>query len=155
MDVVSKVILIVITNQLQLVLNKIGTLIQFCSTLETGCPDGSFSIKTLLRIKKETDKSTLVVFVDLIKVFDSINHKILFKILEKFGIPNRVIMVIKNLYKYFKIKLTVGKFVNLVDYSTGVEQSDNLAHTLFIIVKQWSDDGETYEEVHYYVYLDK
>ena len=43
-DEVLKVISIVITNRLQLVLKKIGTPIQFGSTPETGCPDGSFSI---------------------------------------------------------------------------------------------------------------
>ena len=57
LDVVSKVISIIITNRLQLVLKKIGTPMPFGSTLETGCPDGSFSIKTLLQMKKETDKS--------------------------------------------------------------------------------------------------
>ena len=121
LDVVSKVISIVITNRLQLVLTKIGTPVQFGSTLETGCINGSFSIKTLLQMRKEIDKSTWVVFVDLIKAFDSINHELLFKLLEKIGIPDRVITVIKNLYKNFKIKFTVGKCVNFVDYSTGVE----------------------------------
>ena len=60
----------------------------FGSTPETGCPDGSFSIKTLLQMRKEIDKSTWVVFVDLIKAFDSINHELLFKLLETFGIPD-------------------------------------------------------------------
>ena len=72
---------------------------QFGSTPETGCPDGSFSIKTLLQMRKGTAKSTWVVFVDLIKNFDSINHGLMFKLLEKFGIPDRVILVMKNLYK--------------------------------------------------------
>ena len=51
------------------------------------------------------------------KALDSINHELLFKLLETFGIPDRVITVIKNLYKKIKIKLTVGKYVNFVDYS--------------------------------------
>ena len=88
-------------------------------------------------MRKAIDESTWVVFVDLIEDFDSINHKILFKLLEKFGIPDRVIMVIANLYKNFKIKLTVSKCVNFVDYSTGVTQGDNMAPILFIIVTQF------------------
>ena len=109
---------------------------QFVSSPETGCPDGSFLIKTLLQMKKETDKGIWVVFVDLIKAFNSINHELLFKLLEKIGIHDRVIMVIKNLYKKFKIKLKVGKCVNFVDYSTGVKQKDNLDSILFIIIMQ-------------------
>ena len=45
--------------------------------------------------------------------------------------------MIKNLYKNFKIKLTVGKCVNFIRYSTGVKQGDNLAPILFIIVMQF------------------
>ena len=63
------------------------------------------------------------------KALDSINHELLFKLLEIFGIPDRVITVIKKIM----IKLTVGKFVNFVNYSTGVKQGDNLDPILFII----------------------
>ena len=63
------------------------------------------------------------------KALDSINHELLFKLLETFGIPDRVITVIKKIM----IKLTVGKFVNFVNYSTGVKEGDNLAPILFII----------------------
>ena len=72
---------------------------QFGSTPKTGCPDGSLLNKTILRMRQEIDKSTWVVFVDLIKDFDSINRELLFKLLDKFGIFDRVITVIKNLYK--------------------------------------------------------
>ena len=58
-------------------------------------------------MRKETEKIIWVVLIVLIKTFDSINHELLFKLLEKIGIPNRVIMVIKNLSKDFKTKLTV------------------------------------------------
>ena len=93
LDVVSKVISIVITNRLQFVL-KNGTSMQFGSTPETGCTDSSSSIKTPLQMRKGMDKSTWIVFADLIKAFNSINHELLFKLLEKFEIPDRVILVI-------------------------------------------------------------
>ena len=83
------------------------------------------------------EKCTWVVFVDLIKAFDSINHELLFKLLQNFGIPDRVIRVIKNLYKKITIKLLVGKCVNFVNYSTGVKQGDDLAPMSFIIVMQF------------------
>ena len=49
-------------------------------------------------------------------------------------------MIIKNLYKDFKVELTIGKFENLVDYSTGVKLGDNLTPILIIIVIQFSAD---------------
>ena len=78
-----------------------------------------------------------MVFVDLIKAFDSIHHSLLFLLLKQFGIPDRVIKVIKNLYNDFKIEIKVGDVSKLIDYRTGVKQGDNLAPILFIIVMQF------------------
>ena len=97
---------------------------QFGSTLEIGYTDGSFLVKTLLQMRKETDKSAWVVFVDLINAFDSINHELRFNLLEKFGIPDRAIMV----------RLTAGKCIYFVDYSIRVKQGGNLVPILFILI---------------------
>ena len=75
-----------------------------------------------------------VVFADLVKAFESIDHKLLFVLLEKFGIPNRSLRSIKNLYKNFKIKLKIGKCKSLIDYTVGVKQGDNLTPIPFIII---------------------
>ena len=78
-----------------------------------------------------------MVFVDLVKVFDTIHHKILFKLLKKYGIPIYLIKVIEKLYKDFKIEIKVGKKKELINYSIGVKQGDNLAPILFIIFMQF------------------
>ena len=121
----------VITFRLQHILKIEGTPVQFGASPDTGCPDGSFSLKTLLQIRKEHDMISWVVFVDLIKAFDTINHEMMFKLLSKFGVPDRLLRVIKkNLPK-------IGKCKTYVNYSTGVKQGDNLAPILFIIVMQF------------------
>ena len=56
-------------------------------------------------MRNKYDLTTWVVFVDLVKVFDRIHHKLLFKLLGKFGIPEYLIQVIRNLYSDFKSKL--------------------------------------------------
>ena len=128
---------IVLTIRLQPVLEKIGTPIQFGASPNTGCPDGSFSLRSMLQMNKEHDIDSWVVFVDLVKVFDSIHHEFMFKLLQKYGIPNRPLQVIKKLYRDFKIQIKIGKCKNLIDYTTGVNQGDNLAPILFIIVMQF------------------
>ena len=60
------------------------------------------------------DLNTWVVFVGLIKAFDSINHKLLFALLEKFGIPTRPLNVI------IEIEITLG-IKNHTTYSAGVK----------------------------------
>jgi len=114
-----------------------ATPVQFGASPKTGCPEGSFSLKSLLQLRKEHNMNSWVVFVDLIKAFDSIHHGLMFKLLEKFGVPVRPLNVIKKLYRDFKIEIKVGKEKTLIDYSTGVKQGDNLAPILFIIVMQF------------------
>jgi hypothetical protein len=45
-----------------------------------------------------------VLFVDLVKAFDTIDRELLFEILAKFGIPQLVIYVIRRLYANTKVK---------------------------------------------------
>ena len=97
LDVVLKLMSIVLTICLQTFLEKIGTPIQFGASPNTGCPDGSFSLRSMLQMNKEHDIDSWVVFVDLVKVFDSIHHEFMFKLLQKYGIPNRPLQVIKKL----------------------------------------------------------
>ena len=73
------------------------------------CPEGSFFLHSLLQIRKGHNLKSWVVFADLIKAFDSIDHKLLFALLEKNGIPSRPLQVIKNLYKNSEIEIKIGK----------------------------------------------
>jgi len=49
-------------------------------------------------------------FADLIKVFDTIYHQLMFKLLNKFGYPHRPLNAIKKVYKDFKIQASIGKY---------------------------------------------
>ena len=66
-DVVSKLMSIVLTSRLQIILEEIGTPIKFEASPNTGCPDGTFSLRSMLQTNKEHDVDTRVVFVDLKK----------------------------------------------------------------------------------------
>ena len=126
-----------ITSRLKSALEKFGTPLQFGSCPESGRLEGSFSLRTLLQMRKEHDLESWVIYADLIKAFDSIHHELLFRILEKFGIPLSLIKVIRKLYNNFKIEICVGKCKAEIDYAAGVKQGDNFAPILFIIVIQF------------------
>ena len=134
LDVVSKLMSIIINTRIQEALKKYGTSLQFGVSPNMGCPEGSFSLRSLLQMRKEHNLQSWVVFADLIKAFDLIDHKLLFALLEKFGIPSRLLQAIKNLYTNFEIELKIGKHKTRIDCTAGVKQGDNLAPTLFIIV---------------------
>ena len=48
-------------------------------------------------MRNKYDLIILVVFIDLVKAFDTIRHEFLFKLLGKIGIPEYLIQVIKKI----------------------------------------------------------
>eukprot|EP00559_Dactyliosolen_fragilissimus_P001762 CAMPEP_0184862080 /NCGR_PEP_ID=MMETSP0580-20130426/6610_1 /TAXON_ID=1118495 /ORGANISM="Dactyliosolen fragilissimus" /LENGTH=561 /DNA_ID=CAMNT_0027359803 /DNA_START=327 /DNA_END=2009 /DNA_ORIENTATION=+ len=108
-----------------------------CGSLHTkGCQDALFSLKSALQTRKEFNLPTDVLFVDLVKAFDTINHKFLFKVLEKYGYPPLFIDVIIRMYTDFSLDFSVGKVSKSIPYTIGVHQGDNLAPILFNIFFQ-------------------
>ena len=83
LDAVSKTISIVIASRLLTLLLVQGISTHFGSTPKTGCPDGSFLIRTLLQMREKHTLNPWVVFVDLIEASDSIHHELLFILLKK------------------------------------------------------------------------
>jgi hypothetical protein len=89
----------IISNRLLLHLEKVGIETQYGCVPGKGCTDALYAIKTALQIRKQHGKDTWAVFVDLIKVFDTADHSLLFAILKKYGIPDSIITVIEKMYK--------------------------------------------------------
>jgi hypothetical protein len=63
------------------------------------CTDALFVIKTALQTGKKHGKNTWAIFIDQVKAFDTADHKLLFMILKKYGIPDSLISVIKKCTK--------------------------------------------------------
>jgi hypothetical protein len=75
-----------------------------------------------------------VLFVDLVKAYDTVNREMLWKILKILGVPDNLIMVLKKLYTDVTINLNVGENLEQFLSTSGVKQGDNLAPILFIFV---------------------
>ena len=101
-----------------------------------GCTDATFALKLALQSRKEFNLDTWVVFVDLVKAFDTVNREMLMKILSRYGIPDSLINVIKCLYQPVTIKFTWGKNKHDFPSLVGVKQGDNLAPILFLFIMQ-------------------
>ena len=75
-------------------------------------------------------------FVDLVKAFDTANHELLFRLLEKYGAPKELIEVIRLLYENLEVELRVDGEKVQIPYSIGVKQGDNMAPVLFLFLMQ-------------------
>ncbi len=78
-----------------------------------------------------------MVFIDLVKAFDTVPREALFTVLKKYGLPDALVNVVKSLYEHFTVKLSVGEANDVHVLSTiGVLQDSNLSPTLFIVFMQ-------------------
>ena len=132
MDVCSKIFSIILNNRLYTLLGKHGTKCQFGATPNKGCRDGSFTLKTLLTQRKEHDQESFVLFVDLVKAYDTVNHELLIEILEQYGAPPKIRSAIKRMYTDLTVRITLDGVSAEIPQTVGVRQGDNLSPVLFL-----------------------
>ena len=72
LDCISKVVSIFLNNRLQKLLEKNGIDFQFRAMLNLGYQDAVFIIKSFLQERHEKGKDTYLVFIDLVKAYNSI-----------------------------------------------------------------------------------
>ncbi len=72
---------------------------------------GLFTLKTLLNAHKNHNLPSFVAFVDLVKAYDTANHDLLIKILEKNGAPPKFVAAVQTMYTNLKLVLKIEKGV--------------------------------------------
>ena len=82
---------------------------QFGATPKVSCAEAVFSLKTILQSRREHDLETFIIFIDLVKAYDSIKHEIILIALKKIGAPDKFIQWVEKLYGDFNVILKVGK----------------------------------------------
>jgi len=87
LDAASKIVCAIIASQLTRLLGAKRMEEQNSFMPHRGTTDCIFSLKILLQERKEHGLSTWVVFIDLVKAFDSVPRDGLYKMLQKMGVP--------------------------------------------------------------------
>jgi hypothetical protein len=132
-DMTARLTSFIIAQRLNKLVKKNGLKSQFASV---GTTDAQYVLRSALQLRREHDLKLHVLFIDLIKAFDTANHKMLFALLTKFGAPEELINPITKLHKNFKLKFKLGKKEAFIDYTTGVKQGDNITPSLFLFLMQ-------------------
>ena len=101
---------------------------------QRGCCDGIFTVKMALQKRHEHGLSTWAVFIDLVKAFDSVPREGLFSVLEKFGIPPKMLRLIIRFHSDLIVKVNIGDKDVCFDSTTGVKQGCTMAPLLFATV---------------------
>ena len=114
LDVAGKIVASIISEQRQVLLRKVCIESQNGFMLRRGCTDAIFSLKVALQKPKEHMQDSWVLFIDLVMAFDTVNRTALIAFLRKFGAPNHLALLIERLHTDAKVKLKVGRDVNLL-----------------------------------------
>ncbi len=114
----------------------VGLKKQFGFSSGRGCVDATAALKIALQNLNAADQAASVVFVDLVKAFDSVNREMLWKILARLGVPPQIIKVIQKLYTDVTYHMNVAGKKKSFESTCGVKQGDNLGPILFIFVIQ-------------------
>ena len=92
---------------------------------------------------KNHNQPAVITFIDFKKAFDSIHRGKMIKILQAYGIPERLVHAIETMYQNTKAQvLTPDGETEPFEITVGVMQGDTLAQFLFIIVLDYALRGE-------------
>ena len=86
----------------------------------------------------EFDSSLYINFVDYEKAFDSLDTDTLWKLLQHYGIPEKIITLIRNTYDGMTCKVThAGRLTESFQVKTGVRQGCLLSPFMFLVAIDW------------------
>ena len=131
MDVASKVFSSVMNDQAFQLLELHGTQLQFGGSPEIGCRNGLFTLKALLNTRRNHNLPSFVGFVDLVKAYDTANHELLVRLLEKYGAPPKFVAAVRTMHTNNEVVLKIEKEIEEFMQGVGVCQADNMAPVLF------------------------
>ena len=90
---------------------------------DRGCIDQIATLRIIVEQCMEFDSSVYIHFVDYEKAFDSLDRDTLWTLLRHYGIPEKIISLIRNTYDGMTCKVThAGRLTDSFQVKTGVRQ---------------------------------
>ena len=102
------------------------------------CADQIATLRIIIEQSIEWKSPLYIGFVDYEKAFDSIDRETLWKLMRHYGIPQKIINLIKATYTDMKCRvLHEGKLTDTFGIETGVRQGCLLSPLLFLLTIDW------------------
>ena len=105
---------------------------------ERSCTDQIATLRMILEQSLEWNTSLYVVFIDYEKAFDSVDRSTLWKLLQHYGIPEKIIRMIRLAYEPSTCQVIHGNtLTEPFTVLSGVRQGCLLSPFLFLLVMDW------------------
>jgi hypothetical protein len=72
------------------------------------CVDLTNTLRTILEESNEWNEKLYLVFIDFEKAFDPVSRDKIWKIMERFGLPQKILKLIQDTYRNYTCKLTAS-----------------------------------------------
>ena len=136
LEIVAKLAASILADKLSRHLEKHKSPLTFGFYRKLGCADAIFTLKQALLKSREHDMDSYVLFLDIVRAFDSVDRDLLMSILAKFGVDAHLIKLVKSLYAEVTIVLKEGDATASFQSEVGVKQGDSLSPILFNYVME-------------------
>ena len=133
MEVACKIVCKLVLSRLTPIKESIDHESQCGFRPDRGCMDGIFTVKALVSKRREHGMETWLLFLDLVKAFDKVPRDLLWLVLSRYGVPAKLIALLKVLHNKVDVQFEVNGVVKTFLSSIGVKQGDVLGPELFVI----------------------
>ena len=105
---------------------------------DRSCIDQIATLRIIVEQTIEWSSPLYLLFVDFEKAFDSLDREAMWRILRHYGIPNKIINMLKVQYQGFTCQVLLGgTMTEPIEVKTGVRQGCLLSLLLFLVVLDW------------------
>ena len=102
------------------------------------CTDEIATLRIIVEQSIEWQSSLYINFIDFEKAFDSISREVLWKLLRHYGMPDKMVTIIRVLYEGFSAQVVHnGQRTQPFNMRTGVRQGCLLSPLLFLVALDW------------------
>ena len=135
LSIPSKILTRIILNRIKDIVDNKLRKEQAGFRKERSCIDMINTLRIVVEQSTEYQTPLYLSFVDFEKAFDSLRRDTMWRALKQFGIPSKIINIIRVIYKEYKCQVIhEGKITKPFNVKTGVRQGCLLSPIIFIMV---------------------
>ena len=148
LDVVGKIMARIVKERLDQIADRVLPESQSGFRKARGCVDMIFVTTQLVEKAREHNDTLYMLFVDLKKAYDSVPREALWRVLEKCGVPPKLLRIVRSFHEGMHAEVRVdSSTTESFEVRNGLRQGCTLAPTLFniyisAVVASWRSKHE-------------